>query len=199
MRYALRWQPEGALDILAALFASPDAEARRVAAREACLAAFESDAALPLALAALAGDEAARYGAAEVYAANLGDDSVGPACEAPLRQLFEDEDDEVRREAGTCFQGLRGAALTRHLDMFMGFASSKALTEDAHDVLDAILRIDGPLPDVAGAMGLEILNRAGSEAGDIATAWSAHMPDISAIAVRLNAFEIGRASCRERV
>ena len=195
LRYALRWRPEEALDILAALFTFPDAEARRVAAREACLATFATDAALPLARAALAGDEATRYGAAEVYAANLGDESVGRLCEAPLRQLFDDEDADVRREAGTCFRGLHGAALTRHLDLVEDFASSKALTENAHDILDAILRMDGPFPNAAGRVGLEILNRAGSAAGDIATAWSAHSPDISAIAVRLNAFgsDSGRA------
>lgn len=188
LRYALRWHPEQVLDILETLFASPDAETRRVAAREACLAAFETDVILPLARAALAGDEATRYGAAEVYAANLGDESVGSLCGAPLRELFDDDDEDVRREAGTCFRGLQGAELTQHVDIFVAFASSKALTEDAHDVLDAILRMEGPLPDVAGAVGLEVLNRAGSAAGDISTGWSAHMPDISAIAVRLNAF-----------
>jgi len=188
LRYVLRSEANAALDILETLLTSPDAETRRLAAREACLASFASDATLRLAEAAKKGDRATRYGAAEVYAANLGDEGVGSRCDAPLRELFEDDDEDVRREAGTCFRSLHGPALTRHLDMFSAFASSKALTEDAHDVLDAILRIEGPLPDVAGTVGLAILDRAGPAAGDISTAWSAHAPNISAIAVRLNAF-----------
>jgi len=188
LRYVLRSDARAALDILEALIIHPDAETRRLGAREACLASFATDATLPLATAAMTGDSATRYGAAEVYAANLGDEALGPRCEAPLRELFEDDDEDVRREAGTSFRSLGGAQLTRHLDLFSAFAKSKALTEDAHDVLDAILRIEAPLPDVAGEVGLAILDRAGPAAGDITTAWSAYAPDISAVAVRLNAF-----------
>jgi hypothetical protein len=188
LRYALRSDADAASRVLEKLLKSQDPDARRVGAREACLAAFSSEAARVVAELALNGDRASRFGAAEVYAANLGDEAVGTLCEAPLRRLFRDADKDIRREAATCFRSLSGASVTDRIDILEDFASTDALTDDPHDLVAAILRTEGPLPDEAGEIGLQIVERAGVAAGDISTAWSAQMPDISAIAVRLNAF-----------
>jgi hypothetical protein len=188
LRYALRTHPDKSLPIVEQLLVSELPESSRVGAREACLAAFSLDRAKPLAAAALLGGPAARFGAAEVYAANLGDPAVGNSCEEPLRRLFRDEDRQVRREAASCFRSLDGDGLARHLALLEDFVPTQAIADNANDVLDAILLMDGQLPDLAATVGLRIVEIAGGEAGNIATAWSAQMPDVCALAVRLNAF-----------
>lgn len=149
------------LPLIRTLASSDDASVARVGGRLVCLASFSTDDAIPLASLVLRGNSGARRGAAEVYAANIGDSSLRPQCVAALKLLFDDPDLEVRREAGRAFRSLRGVNLKAEEDLVRAFADSAALRDSAHDVLAALLESAHPLPDAAYLIGVRVLEIAG--------------------------------------
>ena len=62
---------------------------REAGARRACLAALDSSDAQPLADSCLVGEEALRFGAAQVLAANLGDARFRSYCESKIEPSFQ--------------------------------------------------------------------------------------------------------------
>jgi hypothetical protein len=170
--------------------------AARVGGRLACLASFSTDEAQSMASRALAGSPGARVGAAEVYAANVGDEALRAECAAALTRLFDDPDPKVRREAGTAFRSLRDANLGAEEDLIRAFAESPALRDNPHDILDALLESSYSLPDATYLVCMRVVEIAGGEAGSIASQWSAQMPDVAALAVRLHAYGTPEAQQR---
>jgi hypothetical protein len=197
LRYALRTHFSEVERVLELLLNAEGDSPNRIGAREAVLASFDEGLrAQVYADRAMAGGRGARFGAAEVFAANIGDEAIGDRCDLPLRVLFNDPDPRVRTEAASAFRSFEGGELASHLALLAPFMESPAIADEPSDVLAAILRISGQLPEIAADVSLRILDAAGTSAGDIRTANSADMPDIWAIAIRLNAF--GSERGRER-
>lgn len=194
IRLAVRTHPEHLLPVIARLVASDDDAVGRVGARLACLASFAIEEARPMAEKAISGGAGARLGAAEVYAANLGVHALRAQCRSALIQLFDDSDPAVRREAGTCFRGLQGTSLAGEEDLFLAFAMSPGLADNPHDILDALVAAPSVPPAATAAICLSVLEAAGSEAGSLASAWSAHMPNVATLAARLCAHADARTS-----
>jgi len=180
--------PGVALPIIEILAASEDEAVAHVGARLACLASFSAPAAEPIARSALSGNAGSRLGAAEVYSANIADEALRSECRSALMTLFYDADEHVRREAGTAFQNLRDASLGAEQALIEAFANSPALADNPHDIVDALLESTAALPDATLLVCRKVLEGAGAQAGSIASNWSAQMPDVAALAVRLHAF-----------
>jgi hypothetical protein len=187
IRFGLRTHPDLLLPVVARLVASEDEAVARVGARLACVAAFSVEEAGPLAEQALVGNAGARLGAAEIYASAIGVDAYRAASRRALMRLFDDPDPKVRREAGTCFRALRGTPLAGEEDLFLAYAATSGITDNPHDVLDALLEAPSLPPKATVAVCKAVVAAAGGEAGSIASAWSAQMPDVATLAARLQA------------
>ena len=72
-----------------------------------------------------------RRGAARIYAHNLADGPVDQ-CVAGLRRLMNDEEEEVRREAGWTVHPLRGEHLAVLRDFLLEFAASRSAPRELH-------------------------------------------------------------------
>jgi hypothetical protein len=83
-----------------------DIDTKQAGARLACLAAFTFSEAHDLADQVMHGDAIHRRGAAQVYARNLCDESVEAVCQEHLLKLVNDQDEQVRKYVGQCFQRL---------------------------------------------------------------------------------------------
>jgi hypothetical protein len=180
--------PDVALPIIETLAGSENESVAHVGARLACLASFSAPAAEPMARSALSGNVGSRLGAAEVYSANIANEALRKECRSALMTLFADADEHVRREAGTAFQNLRDASLGSEQALIEAFANSPALADNPHDVVDALLESTAAPPDATLFVCRKVVEAAGDQAGSIASHWSAEMPDIAALAVRLASF-----------
>jgi hypothetical protein len=187
IRFGMRTHPDLLLPAVARLVASEDEAVARVGARLACVAAFSVEEAGPLAEEALIGNAGARLGSAEIYASAIGVDAYRAASRKALVRLFEDPDPKVRREAGTCFQALRGSPLAGEEDLFLAYAATSGIADNPHDVLDALLEAPSLPPRATVAVCKSVVAAAGVEASSIASAWSAQMPDVATLAARLQA------------
>lgn len=187
IRFGIRTHPDRLVPVVARLVVSEDEAVARVGARLACGAAFSVEDAVPLAEAALAGNAGARLGAAEIYASAIGVDAFRVACRNALMRLFDDPDPKVRRETGTCFHALRGKPLAGEEDLFLAYAATSGITDNPHDVLDALLEAPSLPPRATVAVCKAVVAAAGGEASSIASAWSAQMPDVATLAARLQA------------
>ena len=184
---AIRSHPDRVLPMISRLVASEDKAVARVGARLACVAAFLVEEGGSLAEQALTGNAGARYGAAEIYAANIAVDAYRAASRSALLALFDDPEPAVRREAGTCFRALRGKPLEGEEELLLTFASTAGITDDPDDVLRALIESPSLPPKAAIAVCKAVLAAAGVEASSIASAWSARMPEVATIAARLHA------------
>jgi hypothetical protein len=120
-QYAARLLP-----IIEVMFGSANPKVRGAGATLACLVALTEPGADGLAERALRGDTVQRRGAALVYARNAGDPLVWKACEAGLRQLMDDEDDEVLRTVGSCFMHIHVLDIEQSRDFILAFSKSDA-------------------------------------------------------------------------
>ena len=68
--------------------------------------------------------EEARAGAAQIYAENLPDETVGAECEQRLLTLFSDESEAVRREASRCWVMLEPDQIASRGSLIRAFAQS---------------------------------------------------------------------------
>jgi hypothetical protein len=187
IRFGVRTHADRLLPVVARLVASEDEAVARVGARLACVAAFSVEEAGPLAEQALLGNAGARLGAAEIYASGIGVDAYRAASRNAVMRLFDDPDPKVRREAGTCFQALRGTPLAGEEDLFLAYAETSGIIDNPHDVLDALLEAPSLPPRATVAVCKAVVAAAGDEASSIASAWSAQMPDVATLAARLQA------------
>jgi hypothetical protein len=100
IHYSAATDLEAMLPVLERMLESPQAAARRAAARQATLAALWDERARPLAEGALNGDGDMRQGAAEVLAQNALSAPELRYAQSNLIRLFADPDGDVRRAAG---------------------------------------------------------------------------------------------------
>lgn len=188
--YATSTHFGGIEPILERMLASDDNDAVVVGARQSCVAALEIEDAKPLSEACLNGDEARRAAAAEVFAANLRNARYRGVCEEGLAALFEDESEEVRREAARCFSRLRDDELGEHLPLIEAFVDSHAFDTEHDELLNALQRTTAHLPEVACLACERFLDVVGEDAANIQLGSAADAD--TALQILLRAYSQGR-------
>ncbi len=102
---------------------------REAGARHVCLAQFSIPAAIELAAACVAGDEAQRKGAASVAQANVFTAKCRQFSEAALVSFFNDPSEEVRDSAARCFIRAKGQDLEDAQGLIQSFLGSRSFPE----------------------------------------------------------------------
>ena len=141
-------------------------DVRRVGAGLAGLAALRHDCAADLAAEALSGDAKQRLGLAEMAAARLGDSDFRGWSESRLVVLFDDEDDDVRRAAASCFRVLPDVALETYRDLIVAFCDSRAFPEASFWLLHALEESRRRLPGNTCLVCGRLLGCVSNEEGD---------------------------------
>ncbi len=143
-------------------------------ARLASIAAVvHGEVAVDLADETIQGNARHRLGVAQVASANIATPEYRDWCEARLAVLFNDDDEDVRREAASCFRSLRGKALDRYENLIVAFSDSKAYQEDSYSILSTLEESLKPLPGVTCMICEKFFDRFSDEAKDIRTGRSA--------------------------
>ncbi len=160
--------------IIERMLQSSALEVCEVGARLACIAAVvHGEVAVDLADKAMQGNARHRLGVAQIASANIATPEYRDWCEARLVVLFNDEDEEVRREAASSFRSLRGKALDRYENLIVAFSDSKTYQEDSHSILSMLEDSLKPLPGVTCMICEKFFDRFSDEAKDIQTGRSA--------------------------
>ena len=144
-------------------------DVRRVGGGLAGLAALRHDGAADLAAAALSGDAKQRLGLAEVAAARLGDSDCRGWSESRLVVQFDDEDDDVRRAAASCFRDLPDVALEAYGDLIAAFCDSRAFPETSFWLLHALEESRRRLPGTTCLVCGRLLECVSDEEGNSRT------------------------------
>ena len=103
---------------------SSESTTAKVGARQMTLAGFLLDKARDDADLVLRMGEEARVAAAEVYARNISNTTVGPTCEERLKALFRDENKAVRQSASRCWSELEPDELAKRGSLLDEFVES---------------------------------------------------------------------------
>ena len=137
-------------------------------ARLAGIAALEhGEAAADFVEEALRGSAKHRLGIAQVAAANIAEPECREWCERQLGGLFNDEDEDVRQEAATCFRYLKGDSLEAYGGLILAFCDSRAYKEDSFSVLHMLEQSLGRLPGITCIVCETFLDRFSGDANDI--------------------------------
>ena len=155
--------------IVERMLRSPEPEVCQAGARLAGIAALTHEPAAGLVDEALRGDARRRLGVAQVAANCIAVPEFRAWCEATLFRLFDDDDAEVRSEAGSCFRQLQGEALDTYEDLIATFCDSRAFREDSSSILYTLEESLRRLPGMTCEVCEKFLNRFGEEARDIRT------------------------------
>lgn len=153
--------------ILERMLSSEERDTVVVGARQACVAALEINEAESLVEACLDGNEIHRAAAAEVFAANVRTARYRSVCEEGLASLFDDDSEEVRREAARCFFSFRDQELGDYKGLIQAFLDSRAFDTEHDELLDALQRTTARLPEEACLTCERFLEVAGEDAANI--------------------------------
>jgi hypothetical protein len=138
-------------------------------ARLASIAALHHKSAINLEEEATAGNSKQRLGVTQVASANITSDVYRAWCEKRLAALFNDEDEDVRREAATCFGYLGDATLETYEGLILAFCDSRAYQDSSFPILHTLENSLRRLPGITCAVCEKFLARFGAEAADIRT------------------------------
>ncbi len=146
LKYALKTHFSTLTPILKRMIASGDHEVAKAGARQICVASFSLEEAKPFVDLCINGTEDQRFGAAEVFAANL---KENPGfCKEKLIGLFHDRDMQVRKEASSCFRHLVENDLEEFTDLADKFIESPAFESGQEDLIWAFENTTSKLPDI---------------------------------------------------
>ncbi len=134
--------------LLRCMIGSDDEEARAIAARQICMAAFRHKEADPELRAVLTGDEVSRNAAAVIFGQNHHHPSVRADCEKHLLRLLNDESAVVRQAAESWLFKLEAAVATGDWQFFKQYLESKAFAEEPATCLRELQEISAVPPDV---------------------------------------------------
>ena len=171
--------------IIERMLQSSALEVCETGARLACIAAvIHEKSAADLADEAMHGNARHRLGVAQVVSANIATPEYQDWCEARLAVLFNDDDEDVRREAASCFRSLRGKALDRYENLIVAFSDSKAYQEDSYSILRTLEKSLRRLPGVTCMVCEKFFDRFSDETKDTRTGRSADMHTIPKLIFR---------------
>ena len=147
----------------------------------------------------LALNDDARVGAAEIYAANLAEPTIGPKCEVRLREMFDDQSEAVRRAAGGCWGTLTPDQIAPRGEFIGAFAGSRAFTDSrAGYLLHQLEKAEVPLPMEVCALAERAVEEYGNKATSIQTAEGGDAYGFSKLMVRLHE-ETSDPALRKRI
>lgn len=145
--YALQTHFQQLAPILERMIVSDSPEAVKVGARQACLSSLIIEEAHSFADRCLSGTELHRMAAAEIFVANLRIAHHRQFCENSLMQLFNDNNEQVRKEAAKCFFKFEGAELGDYITLIEAFVNSCAFETDCKDLIHALKKTTAKLPE----------------------------------------------------
>jgi hypothetical protein len=148
-------------------------EANLAGARLSSIAALFDEAARPKALDCISGPEALRRGAAQVFAANLGQARFRKFCEENLISLLNDDSEKVRSEAARCFLRFEEDQIGDYTELVSAFISSKAYRNEHRNLFHALEKTTARLPETTCLAAERFFDLAASETADISTHASA--------------------------
>ena len=126
-----------------------------------------------------------RKAAADVYATNVADKTVGAICREFLKASFRDEDETVRAEAATAFRSVSVLSEENQAELLSAFLDGKpgqvALEPVVRELEDSPVK----LPDLVCRMAEQSVDAFRNEAGDISKAGSMVAMDLAKIVIRL--------------
>ena len=161
-------------------------EVCEIGAELACIAALiHEEGAFDLADDATQGNARSRLGVAQVASTNIAAPEYRDWCEARLVDLFNDQDEDVRRKAASCFLQLRGKPLDRYENLIVAFYDSKAYQEDSSSILSTLEESLRPLPGATCMICEKFFDRFSDEAKDIRTGRSADTYTIPKLIFRM--------------
>jgi hypothetical protein len=150
------------------MLGSSDAAVCEAGARLAGIAALEhGEAAADLVDEALRAGAKHRLGIAQVAAANIAEHECREWCERQLGGLFDDEDQDVRQQAATCFRYLKSDSLEVYSKLILAFCDSRAYQDDSFSVLHMLEQSLGRLPGITCVVCEKFLDRFSSDANDM--------------------------------
>ena len=191
INHAIYRSYESVRPILLRMIVSQEADARRAAARQICLAALHDGESQKTAIEDAArvegGDSEMRRGAAEIYARNCGQTDVAASCLEKLPRFFADSAAKVRWEAARCFYQIEADELLEHDGLIEAFSTSAAFADEASALLLRLEDMRSPLPGSVCSLGDRAVDTWGSAAGDISTSVSGDAHILSKLIVRFYA------------
>ena len=174
---------------LIGMLVSTSASAVRVAGRQLTVAALHLDSELARSdqnLAVNARGEA-RVGAAEIYVANLADPTVGTACQAHLRDLFDDDNEAVRAAAREWWRSLSANDLASSQSLLADYAQSRAFEEhNTSVILHRLREATAPLPIELCGLADRAVAQFGPKASSIQYAEAGVARGLSELMIRLH-------------
>jgi hypothetical protein len=173
MKYGLRTHYSALEAVLDRMLKADSEQANLAGARLSSMVALFDDAARAKALSCVSGTEALRRGAAQVFAANLGQARFRKFCEENLIILFNDESEEVQTEAARCFLKFEEDQIRDYFALVNAFITSKAYKSEHRDLFHALEKTTAQLPETTCLAVERFFDLAAAEVADISTHASA--------------------------
>jgi hypothetical protein len=187
MSYGIRTHYEELSPLLDRMINADHEEANIAGARVACVAALFTERARATAEACVRGSVVHRRGAAQVFAANLGQARFRRFCEENLMLLFNDPSEKVRSEAARCFVRLGEGEVGDYPDLVDAFIASDAFASEHRSLFHALEKATSQLPDATCAAAERFFEAVGSDAADVRTHGAAESFTVTKLVVRLYA------------
>ena len=170
--------------LLERMLRSSEPEVCEAGARLAILALLMDQGAADIVDEALHGGARHRLGVAQVASANIATPECRRWSEETLVVLFDDDDSDVRGEAGLCFHQLKNEVLDTYGDLIAAFCDSRAFQEDSFWILHTLEESLGRLPGTTCLVCEKFLDRFADEARDIRTHRAGDTPTVAKLVFR---------------
>jgi hypothetical protein len=133
----------------------------------------------------LRGEKFQRLGAAQVYSASLRAAAYWQSCSIALVQLFNDLDNDVRREAASCFRNVDGGELARAGDLIESFVMSPAFSTDSFSLIHSLEETPVRLPEATLLACGRFVDTVGVKSGDIQSAAAMEASSLGKLLLRV--------------
>ena len=186
INYCLRDDFECLQPVITRMLESSKPNVRQAGARLAGLAAlYRHDAADSLVEEVLRGDSFQRLGLAEVAARNISHKECRDWSVRHLLRFFNDTDQEVRREASSCFSSLKNEPLDQYEDLINSFCESDAFEESSWYLVTAIEKSSHRLPGMTYVVCAKLLDLPDDGVRDRSARQSANLYTVPTLILRV--------------
>ena len=180
----------GLRPVLDAMLASSDEEVVEAVAKQICLLGLYvelANAVRPDVERVHGGSAAMRKAAAEVYARDIDNETVGEACRRNLMPFLLDPDEEVRTKAASALYSLKKLSMQEQSELLEAFLDGKPGLKALDSAVHALEDSPVELPDLVCRLAEECVRTCQYEAGNITRAAGMIGWNLSKIVVRLYA------------
>lgn len=160
-------------------------EVQEVGGQLASLARLHDPGSEDLAAMALKGSKAMRLGAATIAAHNIGRQDCREWCEPALIALFHDPEEEIRKQAGSCFSHFSSSAPMRgYNDFIQKYLKSPAFVDETSDLLYLLERTEQQLPEIVTDVCSVFVEKCAEAARDMRTRQAGNQYTVSKLVFR---------------